>query len=151
MDAVLQHLHRREYFLVTYNIKNGIFELINTSHMYPYVNIRNALRFNPVREVPTVDEALQLVVARQALLFHTEEYDSFYRSMTLCDLTSMEEDMPVITSHLMFKKGFRHLTRINRAIEANLAKIQQIKAKYARYLYSKQKCERKPLNKSLSK
>ncbi|KAI6174514.1 hypothetical protein M3Y97_00999200 [Aphelenchoides bicaudatus] len=78
MQTFLSHLKDKEYFLVTHSTRNSIFELINSSTMYPYANLKQALEKNPLRLVDTIEEAFDMVIARKAVMFQLDDDETYY-------------------------------------------------------------------------
>ncbi|KAI6171627.1 hypothetical protein M3Y98_00883600 [Aphelenchoides besseyi] len=142
-DPIAQLVHSieiGEHFLVTNDPLNWFYERINTSDLFPYAEIRKALKSNPTKIVQDRDEGLNLVVHDKGVMFQQTDEGSYYRAVDYCNILAIEENMPVIGSHLMIRPYHLLLPVLNRAILNNRPKIRVITSKYLNFAEWNNKC-----------
>lgn len=67
-----------------------------------------------------------------------------------CDLVALDYEMPVMNAHIMLAKQHPYLNRINKAIDQNRLKLNQILEKYLSLVDKYDKCIEQKLIKPLS-
>ncbi|KAI6195765.1 hypothetical protein M3Y94_01026400 [Aphelenchoides besseyi] len=142
-DPIVQLVHSieiGEHFLVTNDPLNWFYERIKTSDLFPYAEMRKALKSNPIKIVQSRDESLNLVVHDKGVMFQQADEGSYYRAFDYCDIRAIEENMPMIGSHLMIRPYHPLLPLLNRAILNNRPKIRVITSKYLNFAEWNNKC-----------
>ncbi|KAI6195742.1 hypothetical protein M3Y94_01023400 [Aphelenchoides besseyi] len=142
-DPIVQLIHsikKGEHFLVTNDPRNWFYEGINTSDLFPFAEMRLAVQSNPIKIVGWRDEALDLVANDKGVMFQQADEGSYYRSIDYCDIRAIEENMPMIGSHLMIRPYHPLLPLLNRAILNNRPKIRVITSKYLNFAEWNNKC-----------
>ncbi|KAI6213015.1 hypothetical protein M3Y94_00098800 [Aphelenchoides besseyi] len=151
IEDVLSLLQRREFRLVTTN-EIALFTMLNSTEMYPFVTLRSILKDNPPRVVRRFEDAIQLVVDGEALLFQTFDDPTYAKSNGICEgLTRIESvGMPIFAKHLLLRKDSIFTERLNRAIIVNRERIRHFVRKYSSYIQNQHDCTQQKVNSPLS-
>ncbi|KAI6237620.1 hypothetical protein M3Y95_00284500 [Aphelenchoides besseyi] len=150
IEDVLSLLQRREFRLVTTN-EIALFTMLNSTEMYPFVTLRSILKDNPPRVVRRFEDAIQLVVDGEALLFQTFDDPTYAKSNGICEgLTRIESvGMPIFAKHLLLRKDSIFTERLNRAIIVNRERIRHFVRKYSSYIQNQHDCTQQKVNSPL--
>ncbi|CAD5215487.1 unnamed protein product [Bursaphelenchus xylophilus] len=151
MDNFVKGLMAKKFYMISAEPDTWFFEEVNQSQVFPFKQLRAALERNPLRRVDRTRVALQAVVNDKAVVFMQSDSDTFYTSVKFCNLNRVYQDMPVVTSHLMFRKNWPLAALFNRSIVENKMHVNRILRKY-KTLLTKDKpiCKTKSLHSSLS-
>lgn len=107
-----------------------IYERLNFSNLFPYANLRDALKDNPIRVTGSTMVSLDLVEKTRAAIFYREDSEVFFMYTKRCGILELDIGLPVDDAKLIFKKGNPIVKEVNRVIEENMIEISMIKRKY---------------------
>lgn len=86
-------------------------------------------------------------------MFQQSDHAEYYATGQRCDLSTLDQEMPVTTAHLMLTKHHPAMKRLNKAIERNRIKLAEIEAKYSTLVKKYDQCTDRrrfrPLSKSI--
>ncbi|KAI6170325.1 hypothetical protein M3Y98_01227900 [Aphelenchoides besseyi] len=138
--GLVQSIKLGNHYMVTDDSLNWFNERINSSELFPYAELRSALKSNPRKIVRTRDEALNLVANDNGVMFQQTDVGSYYRMSNYCNILAIEDNMPLVSSSLMLRPNHPLLPKLNRAIVGNRPRIRGIVHKYLTLAEWKNKC-----------
>ncbi|CAD5218174.1 unnamed protein product [Bursaphelenchus okinawaensis] len=109
------------------------YEAINHSTMFPYADLRTAMKNTPLVITGNSRLALERAASGSALVAVMEDELVNLRAKKYCNLIPMDQPMTVATVHLLFAKNNSFFPRLNEAIELNRLSIQRVFQKYLDY------------------
>lgn len=109
------------------------YENLRISKEFPYLQLRNAVRNNPIVPMASSDVILE-AINRGGYITFMQDDDRFRdKSNPYCDIVWIYGGMPVAGVHFVFRKGSPFTEMFNRAIDEEMVFIKRIYRKYVQF------------------
>lgn len=103
MNHFIRDLEAKKFYMTTSHPDTWFFEQINSSKTFPFLQLREALKVNPLRKVSKPKIALKAVVKDLAVAYTQNDENIYYAANKYCKLVYIQEEMPVVNAHFLFR------------------------------------------------
>jgi hypothetical protein len=124
-------VRRREYSFQL--LRSWFYDEMAYSSDKPYQELRTILAKHPPVEVNRSAEVLTYLSKGKYVTVTTEDDRVHFMASTECDIMMVYDDMPMKPTHMVFRKGYPLLERVNDAILEESVNIKRIMTRYDEY------------------
>ncbi|CAI5452669.1 unnamed protein product [Caenorhabditis angaria] len=128
-DEMIQLIAENKYHIVT-DWLSWYYDDLEHSNVSHFVKLRAAVKNNPVVQVRSVDEALDLVDTGKYVYPMQQDTLSFHMSKERCGYIYIGQGMPQVFSYFLFPKNSSYISEFNQHIIKNYEFIQRTINKY---------------------
>jgi hypothetical protein len=119
---------------VASNLYGWFYDRLNYSNEFPYGNLQNALKNNPIQVTGSSMASIERVKHEKVAMFAQEDTQTFFLYWTQCGISSMNARTLIRNVRFMFNKNSPLVKNVNRIIDEHQIEINLIKRKYLNVL-----------------